>query len=47
MAAILRRTTAKAAAELLLRPPRGAVRLAWFLGDGTSAAASHGSELGR
>ncbi|XP_047052131.1 probable UDP-3-O-acylglucosamine N-acyltransferase 2, mitochondrial [Lolium rigidum] len=38
MAAILRRTTAKAAAELLLRPPHGAGRLARFLGDCASAA---------
>ncbi|KAM0930525.1 hypothetical protein ACQ4PT_000899 [Festuca glaucescens] len=38
MAAILRRTTAKAAAELLPRPPRGAGWLARFLGDGASAA---------
>ncbi|KAM0930526.1 hypothetical protein ACQ4PT_000899 [Festuca glaucescens] len=42
MAAILRRTTAKAAAELLPRPPRGAGWLARFLGDGASAA-SHGN----
>jgi hypothetical protein len=46
MAAILRRTTTKAAAELLLRPARCAGRLARFLGDGAAAAASHGSELG-
>ncbi|KAM0899388.1 hypothetical protein ACQ4PT_021270 [Festuca glaucescens] len=38
MAAIIRRTTAKAAAELLLRPTHGAGRLARFLGDGASSA---------
>uniref|UniRef100_A0ACD5YEQ1 Uncharacterized protein n=1 Tax=Avena sativa TaxID=4498 RepID=A0ACD5YEQ1_AVESA len=38
MAAILRITTPKAAAELLLRPSRFAVRLARFLGAGASAS---------